>query len=342
MSVMLQSCDSSEISTLVWSAMPTAACESSSCILESVILASCSSSKWERNSMVFSPVSMIGSLNPSSLLRILARNTATFIVFVFTLRYWVAPCLPHTGQSGLGGSILDAMSTKLLLPVGSRPFQTVRQSWSCPSLSRLLCITLKASMTMAPAMMAFVVAIAGMMFPAMLLHLKREVSSMAKTDARRLAALTTKSMASSSSLSHSMAPAAFSRACSTSKLSRNTLTLSATVQTASSTRASRVACAEVAACATSVSTASTVGGRRSFQRSSIPMSFSISPTKSLSSTCLPLHVLSTSATALASSLVPKRRAKRCLPHTMQWIGLSGVDRMVQTGKPLGAGLGSQS
>eukprot|EP00961_Rhodomonas_salina_P286429 3870227-Rhodomonas_salina.1 len=38
----------------------------------------------------------------------------------------------------------------------------------------------------------------------------------------------------------------------------------------------------------------------------------------------------TSATAFASSFTPKSTEKRCFPHTMQWIGLSGVERMVHT------------
>ena len=56
---------------------------------------------------------------------------------------------------------------------------------------------------MLPAIMAFVVAIAGMILPAICLTSKRVLNGMLKTDARKFAADVAKSNASSSSLSHS-------------------------------------------------------------------------------------------------------------------------------------------
>mmetsp|Transcript_46576 Transcript_46576/g.110364 ORF Transcript_46576/g.110364 Transcript_46576/m.110364 type:complete len:203 (-) Transcript_46576:516-1124(-) len=200
---------------------------------------------------------------------------------------------------------------------------------------------LSASSTIAPAMMALVVAIAGMMLPAISLHRKRVCISMPKALDRRLLAHSTKSTATSSSLSNSSAPWVLLRSTSAAKLCRKSSTVWGRVQTVRSSRESRARGGEEAE-GRREGTSMMEGGARDFHRSSMPRSFSMSATKSCVSTCWPSMSGVTSATAFASSFTPKSTEKRCFPHTMQWIGLSGVERMVHTGKPFGAGFGSQS
>ena len=60
----------------------------------------------------------------------------------------------------------------------------------------------------------------------------------------------------------------------------------------------------------------------------------------LSSSLSPSSLSSVSGeTSLSASGSPKSWLKRCLAHTMQWIGSEGVLRIVQPGNVLAAGLG---
>ena len=60
----------------------------------------------------------------------------------------------------------------------------------------------------------------------------------------------------------------------------------------------------------------------------------------ISSTCS--GSLVSGDTSLSASGSPKSWEKRCLAHTMQWMGWEGVLRMVQPGKVLVAGGGVHS
>ena len=125
----------------------------------------------------------------------------------------------HTAQPGFGAPVGKVVKTR----VARRAMLTMRSRSQCCASMCSACTTTRPDTT------ALVVAIAGMMFPAICLVSKRVFSGMWYTCARRLAAAVTKPSTSSSSLSKAMgASDCTARAASAWRLSRNRAAVSAT------------------------------------------------------------------------------------------------------------------
>mmetsp|Transcript_23308 Transcript_23308/g.68453 ORF Transcript_23308/g.68453 Transcript_23308/m.68453 type:complete len:224 (-) Transcript_23308:276-947(-) len=223
-------------------------------------------------------------------------------------------------------------------------------------------------------MMAFVVAIAGMMLPAISLTSHRDWRGMPKMVARRLDAAVTKSSACASSLSNVRPPTSAGRSSRiTRTASMKTAAFSSTVHARCSTSARRAASGGSSSPSTMA-----VGGLRSFHSASIASSRRTSASKTASNTRRAKSVaaspsarvrataagggasaagapaappsVAASPSALPSAVStrsvsspPKSFLKSSsLAHAMQWTGLSGWFRIVQIGYDFFGGGGLHS
>mmetsp|Transcript_1320 Transcript_1320/g.4189 ORF Transcript_1320/g.4189 Transcript_1320/m.4189 type:complete len:460 (+) Transcript_1320:703-2082(+) len=264
----------------------------------------------------------------------------------------------QTKQCRLGASSREAgSSTSRLRPDGSRLHTQYRQASRSPRR------TLSASSTMKPAMMAFVVAIAGMMLPAISLTSHRDWSGMWKTAERRLAAAVTKSRASGSSLSKESEPTSAVLSVRMRSMDDSiTAAHSGTVQARCSTSASGAASGRLSEPSTTLT-----GGVRSFQSVAMLSSRSTSASKTVrkmrSAYCRavspgcrcsgggaaapgPLSSPSGCSSEVSTRSVsspPKIFLKSSsLAQAMQCTGLSGWLRTVQIGYDFGGATGSHS
>ena len=170
---------------------------------------------------------MVGFVIPNSSLSIVLR-LPTVKVLVSTVS--MSEGMPHTAHSGLGGSRLVPMRRRSRrLPRIASLHQQKRHS------SLLPLRILSASSTMKPEMIALVLAIAGMMRPAVPLASQRDSMPIPKHAIRKLEAAVRKSIASLSSLSKLSKPTSSAR-CSRIlvAVARKTAVLSATVHAAAS------------------------------------------------------------------------------------------------------------
>mmetsp|Transcript_4544 Transcript_4544/g.8266 ORF Transcript_4544/g.8266 Transcript_4544/m.8266 type:complete len:237 (-) Transcript_4544:616-1326(-) len=235
-----------------------------------------------------------------------------------------------------------------------------------------------ASEVMSPEMMAFVVAIAWMILPAIPLASKNDWVGMWYAIERRFAAAVTKSTAKSSSLSNTAAPSSsFLAPWNVRMASKKTAALSARSQTLClfpRPIALEALCCDVPP-AFRLSSAVRISPRtrgfgfvRDFHRSSMRSTRSMSswntrrkirsayastdspsPRRNTllstcsSSSCCPSVSASfsppSSRSVTVSTLPNSRWNSSSFAHTMQCMGFSGVLRMVQTGKVLGVGFG---